>query len=102
LLELIPEHGLLARRAADGEALAREKRARMAKRIDAAFDELEAVDARIGVGKAEKSDLKVIFSSGYSSDFATETAPLDERFSFLEKPCKPDVLVRAVRDCLDS
>ena len=52
--------------------------------------------------KADKSDLKVIFSSGYSSDFATEAAPLDERFSFLEKPYKPEVLVRAVRDCLDN
>jgi len=52
--------------------------------------------------RQNKSDLKVIFSSGYSSDFATETAPLDERFSFLEKPYKPEVLVRAVRDCLDN
>ncbi len=52
--------------------------------------------------KANKSNLKVIFSSGYSSDFATEAAPLDERFSFLEKPYKPEVLVRAVRDCLDN
>ena len=45
--------------------------------------------------------LKVIFSSGYSSEFATESSPLDDRFSFLEKPYKPEVLVRAVRDCLD-
>jgi two-component system cell cycle sensor histidine kinase/response regulator CckA len=52
--------------------------------------------------RQNKSDLKVIFSSGYSSDFATETAPLNERFSFLEKPYKPEVLVRAVRDCLDN
>jgi PAS domain S-box-containing protein len=52
--------------------------------------------------KADKASLKVIFSSGYSSDFATEAAPLDEQFSFLEKPYKPEVLVRAVRDCLDG
>jgi two-component system cell cycle sensor histidine kinase/response regulator CckA len=52
--------------------------------------------------KADKADLKVIFSSGYSSDFATESSPLDERFSFLAKPYKPEVLVRAVRDCLDG
>jgi CheY-like chemotaxis protein len=52
--------------------------------------------------KADKADLKVIFSSGYSSDFATESSPLDERFSFLEKPYKPEVLVRAVRECLDN
>jgi two-component system, cell cycle sensor histidine kinase and response regulator CckA len=52
--------------------------------------------------KALKPDLKVIFSSGYSCDFATGAAPLDERFSFLEKPYRPEVLVRAVRECLDS
>ena len=51
--------------------------------------------------QAEKTGLKVIFSSGYSSEFATESSPLDARFSFLEKPYKPEVLVRAVRDCLD-
>jgi two-component system, cell cycle sensor histidine kinase and response regulator CckA len=52
--------------------------------------------------KAEKPELKVIFSSAYSSDFATEASPLSERISFLEKPYKPEVLVRAVRDCLDE
>ena len=52
--------------------------------------------------QAEKAGLKVIFSSGYSSEFATEAAPLSARFSFLEKPYKPEVLVRAVRDCLDG
>ncbi len=50
---------------------------------------------------ADKAGLKVIFSSGYSSEFGTEASPLDEQFGFLEKPYKPEVLVRAVRDCLD-
>ncbi len=50
---------------------------------------------------AERPDLKVIFSSGYSSEFATESSPLDERFDFLEKPYKPELLIRAVRACLD-
>ena len=52
--------------------------------------------------KAEKADLKVIYSSGYTADFATEAAPVAERISFLEKPYKPEALVRAVRDCLDG
>jgi PAS domain S-box-containing protein len=52
--------------------------------------------------QAEKIGLKVIFSSGYSSEFATASSPLSSQFSFLEKPYKPEVLVRAVRDCLDS
>jgi CheY-like chemotaxis protein len=50
--------------------------------------------------QAEKADLKVIFSSGYSSNFGTESAPLPTGCSFLAKPYKPDVLVKAVRDCL--
>jgi two-component system cell cycle sensor histidine kinase/response regulator CckA len=52
--------------------------------------------------RAEKPELKVIFSSAYSSDFATEASPVSERISFLEKPYRPEVLVRAVRDCLDE
>jgi DNA-binding NtrC family response regulator len=52
--------------------------------------------------QAEKADLKVIFSSGYSSNFGTESAPLPNGCSFLAKPYKPEVLVRAVRDCLGS
>jgi PAS domain S-box-containing protein len=50
--------------------------------------------------QTEKADLKVIFSSGYSSNFGTESARLPEGCSFLAKPYKPEVLVRAVRDCL--
>jgi two-component system cell cycle sensor histidine kinase/response regulator CckA len=52
--------------------------------------------------RAKKPGLKIMYSSAYSSDFATEAAPLRERVSFLEKPYKPEVLVRAVRECLDE
>ena len=52
--------------------------------------------------QAEKADLKVIFSSGYSSNFGTESAPLPDGCSFLAKPYKPEVLVRAVRECLGA
>jgi PAS domain S-box-containing protein len=51
---------------------------------------------------AEKAGLKVIYSSGYSCDFGTEAAPLNSGTSFLGKPYKPDVLLQAVRDCLDG
>ncbi len=51
--------------------------------------------------QAEKAGLKVIFSSGYTSDFGTEANPLPPGCIFLEKPYKPEVLVKAVRDCLD-
>ena len=43
--------------------------------------------------------MPVIFSSGYSSDFGTEAAPLPGRIHFLQKPYKSEVLVKAVRDC---
>lgn len=52
--------------------------------------------------QAEKAGLKVIFASGYSSDFGTEGNPLHAGCTFLEKPYKPEVLVRAVRDRLDG
>jgi len=52
--------------------------------------------------QAEKAGLKVIFASGYSSDFGTEANPLQAGCIFLEKPYKPEVLVKAVRDCLDA
>ena len=51
--------------------------------------------------RTDRADLKVIFSSGYSSDFGTEAAPLPSRINFLQKPYKPAVLIKAVRDCLD-
>jgi len=50
----------------------------------------------------EKKELKVILSSGYSSDFGTEAEPLSSRVNFLAKPYKPEVLVKVVRDCLDG
>jgi len=51
--------------------------------------------------RKDRADLKVIFSSGYSSNFGTEAAPLPSRIHFLQKPYKPEVLIKAVRDCLD-
>jgi two-component system cell cycle sensor histidine kinase/response regulator CckA len=52
--------------------------------------------------RTDRADLKVILSSGYSSNFGTEAAPLSGRIHFLQKPYKPEVLVKVVRDCLDS
>jgi CheY-like chemotaxis protein len=52
--------------------------------------------------RAEKDDLKIIFSSGYSSDFGTVDTPLGEGVAFLQKPYKPEALARAVRHALDS
>ena len=52
--------------------------------------------------RTDRSDLRVLFSTGYDPDFAHSAAPLPARMSLLEKPYRPDTLVRAVRDCLDA
>ena len=49
LLELIPQHGMLAPAAVAGEPQFREQLAKKQSQIDAAFRALEAVDARLGV-----------------------------------------------------
>ncbi len=51
--------------------------------------------------QAEKPALKVIFSSGYSAEFTTESSTLNQRIKFLQKPYKLEVLVKSVRDSLD-
>src|SRR5688500_25954 len=48
LLELIPEHRLLAQRVRVGEAMADVELTRKQQQIDRAFDALEAVDVQIG------------------------------------------------------
>ena len=50
---------------------------------------------------AEKSALKVIYSSGYSLELVGSSMP-DEKFHFLPKPYTPENLARLVRGCLDS
>ncbi len=51
--------------------------------------------------RQERPDLRVLFSSGYSADFGTGSSPLSERVNFLEKPYKPEFLLKKVRECLD-
>ena len=51
---------------------------------------------------AEKPELKVIFSSGYSTDLVGNNMLLEEGVNFLPKPYPPRDLIRIVRFCLDS
>jgi CheY-like chemotaxis protein len=51
---------------------------------------------------ADKKDLKIILSSGYSEDFANLGRPADRQFSFLQKPYRLEELVHKVRACLDN
>jgi two-component system cell cycle sensor histidine kinase/response regulator CckA len=45
--------------------------------------------------------LRVIFTSGYSPDFAGREVPLKDRQSFLQKPATPKEILEAVRRALD-
>ncbi len=51
--------------------------------------------------KAERPDLKVIYTSGYSMDLFDNEQKL-AGFNFLPKPYHPQTLVKTIRDCLDS
>ena len=51
--------------------------------------------------RGEKADLKVIFSSGYSAEFGNRIRAAQGAHQLPEKPYRPEVLVKAVRECLD-
>jgi CheY-like chemotaxis protein len=51
---------------------------------------------------AEKPDLKLIYSSGYSLDVVSPDFTSRERIHFLQKPYDPETLAQMVRDCLNE
>jgi two-component system cell cycle sensor histidine kinase/response regulator CckA len=51
--------------------------------------------------KQEKPELRVLFSSGYSSDIIGKDFVLADGVNFLQKPYNPQTLAETVRDCLD-
>ena len=51
---------------------------------------------------AEKPDLRVIYSSGYSAEMFAKDSVLKRGLNFLQKPYHPSALAKIVRDCLDS
>jgi CheY-like chemotaxis protein len=52
--------------------------------------------------KAENPRLKVIFTSGYSSDLIGKDFVVKEGVNFLQKPYPPQLLVQTVRNCLQA
>jgi len=52
--------------------------------------------------QAERPDLKVIFTSGYSEDVVGADFVLRRGLNYLQKPYHPHKLARTVRECLDS
>jgi signal transduction histidine kinase len=51
---------------------------------------------------ADKPALKVIFTSGYSTDMVGNNLVLEEEVNFLPKPYPPKALIQIVRVCLDG
>ena len=52
--------------------------------------------------RAEKHDLRVIYTSGYSMETLGQDFSLGKGMLFLKKPYNPQTLAQMVRDCLDS
>jgi CheY-like chemotaxis protein len=50
----------------------------------------------------ERSDLKVIYSSGYSLDSVSSGTQIGDGRNFLQKPYDPETLAQMVRDCLNA
>jgi CheY-like chemotaxis protein len=51
---------------------------------------------------ADKPELKVVFTSGYSTDMVGKNFMLEEEVNFLPKPYPPKSLIQIVRVCLDG
>jgi len=52
--------------------------------------------------KKIKSDMKVIFVSGYSADILHKKGILEVGLNFISKPVSPDELLTKLRDVLDN
>ena len=52
--------------------------------------------------RSDRPELKMIFSSGYSADVAGPEIAENKSSRFLQKPYRPALLAKAVRDCLDA
>ena len=52
--------------------------------------------------RADKNDLRIIYSTGYSPDAFSPNLRLKEGVNFLAKPYHPNLLIQTVRHCLDS
>jgi two-component system cell cycle sensor histidine kinase/response regulator CckA len=52
--------------------------------------------------RAVRPDARVMYMSGYTDDVLISTGALDPGMSFLQKPLRPDVLLKKIREALDS
>jgi len=77
------------------------------KKVDLLLTDLIMPDGLTGRELAKKleqreSGLKVIYTSGYTPETTETVFVFREGVNFLQKPYHPQVLAKAVRDCLDA
>lgn len=75
-------------------------------RIDLVFTDMIMPEGISGADLArqlrqEQHDLKILYTSGYSTDFVSRKVDLLPGTNFLQKPYAPQQLIRAVRENLD-
>ena len=51
---------------------------------------------------SEKPELRIIFTSGYSTEMVRDNCVLEEEVNFLPKPYPPRALIQIVRACLNE
>ena len=74
--------------------------------VELLFSDMVMPEGVTGLDLAEKlredtPGLKVIISSGYSTEMAGQAKPASEAIVYLQKPYELEVLSKTVRDCLD-
>ena len=77
------------------------------RRIDLLLTDMVMPDGMSGCELADRlqdasSDLRVVLTSGYSTDLAGRELSLKQRQSFLQKPAPPKAILAAVRQALDE
>jgi CheY-like chemotaxis protein len=75
--------------------------------VDLLFTDIVMPDGMSGCDLAEtlranKPDLKVLYTSGYSLDVVEQDFALRQGENFLQKPYQPGTLLRTVRSSLDE
>jgi two-component system cell cycle sensor histidine kinase/response regulator CckA len=77
------------------------------RRIDLLLTDVVMPDGMSGCELADRlqsacADLRVVLTSGYSTDLAGRELSLKRRQSFLQKPAPPRAILAAVRQALDE
>jgi DNA-binding NtrC family response regulator len=52
--------------------------------------------------KEIRPEMKAVFISGYAADFMNNRGMIDEKLEFVEKPFNPRMLLKKIREVLDS